>query len=60
VNNAGARIAGLVAFAGIGVLASGGTHGLTEHGVHVAMLCVGALVCAGGVIGALGIVNPSK
>jgi EmrB/QacA subfamily drug resistance transporter len=58
VNNAVARIAGLVAIAGIGILASGGTHGLTAHGFHVAMLCVGALVCAGGLIGALGIENP--
>jgi len=58
VNNAVARVAGLVAIAGIGVLASGGTHGLTEHGFHVAMLCVGALICAGGAIGAVGIRNP--
>jgi EmrB/QacA subfamily drug resistance transporter len=60
VNNAVARVAGLVAIAGIGVLASGGTHGLTAHGFHVAMLCVGALICAGGLIGAAGIRNPRK
>ncbi|HET8528409.1 MAG TPA: DHA2 family efflux MFS transporter permease subunit [Gaiellaceae bacterium] len=60
VNNAVARVAGLVAIAGIGVLASGGSHKLTEHGFHLAMLCVGALVCAGGAIGAVGIRNPRK
>jgi EmrB/QacA subfamily drug resistance transporter len=58
VNNAVARIAGLVAIAGIGIAASGGTHRLTEHGFHVAMLCVAVLVAAGGAIGAVGIRNP--
>jgi len=32
---------------------------LTEHGFHVAMLVTGALMCAGGVIGAIGIRNPA-
>ena len=59
VNNAVARIAGLVAIAGVGIAASGGTHGLTEHGFHVAMLAVGALVAVGGAIGWAGIRNPA-
>lgn len=59
VNNAIARVAGLVAIAGIGIAASGGDHKLTAHGFHVAMLIVAALVALGGVIGAAGIRNPA-
>jgi len=58
VNNAIARVAGLVAIAGIGIAASGGGQKLTAHGFHVAMLIVAALVALGGVIGAAGIRNP--
>jgi len=58
VNNAVARVAGLVAIAGVGIAASSGGHKLTAHGFHVAMLIVAALVALGGVIGAVGIRNP--
>jgi EmrB/QacA subfamily drug resistance transporter len=58
VNNAVARIAGLVAIAGIGIAASGGSHKLTGHGFHLAMVIVATLVALGGVIGAAGIRNP--
>jgi EmrB/QacA subfamily drug resistance transporter len=58
VNNAVARIAGLVAIAGVGIAASGGGEKLTAHGFHVAMAITGLLICAGGVIGGLGIRNP--
>jgi EmrB/QacA subfamily drug resistance transporter len=58
VNNAIARVAGLVAIAAVGIAASGGGHRLTAHGFHVAMLIVAALVALGGVIGAVGIRNP--
>jgi EmrB/QacA subfamily drug resistance transporter len=58
VNNAVARIAGLVAIAGVGIAASSGSEKLTAHGFHVAMLIVGVLVAAGGAIGAVGIRNP--
>jgi predicted MFS family arabinose efflux permease len=60
VNNAIARVAGLVAIAGVGIAASGGGHRLTAHGFHVAMLIVAALVALGGVIGAVGIRNPGR
>ena len=59
VNNAVARVAGLVAIAGVGLAASHNGHRLTEHGFHVAMLIVGTLVCLGGAIGAVGIRNPA-
>jgi hypothetical protein len=60
VNNAVARIAGLVAIAVVGIAAAGGTGKLTAHGFHTAMLITALLVCAGGVIGALGIRNPAE
>jgi EmrB/QacA subfamily drug resistance transporter len=56
VNNAVARVAGLVAVAALGIAASGGNH-LTTRGFHQAMLAVGALLVAGGLIGAAGIRN---
>jgi EmrB/QacA subfamily drug resistance transporter len=60
VNNAVARIAGLVAIAVVGIAAAGGTGKLTAHGFHTAMLITALLVCTGGVIGALGIRNPAE
>jgi hypothetical protein len=57
VNNAVARIAGLIAIAVIGVVASGGGNHLTVHGFHEAMLVTAALLVAGGVIGAVGVRN---
>jgi len=57
INNAVARVAGLVAIAVIGIAASGGTARLTMHGFHVSMLLTGALMCVGGAIGAVLIRN---
>jgi len=59
INNAVARVAGLVAIAVIGIAASSGTARLTLHGFHVSMLLTAALMCAGGAIGAAFIRNPS-
>jgi EmrB/QacA subfamily drug resistance transporter len=59
VNNAVARIAGLVAIAVVGIAAASKQgSGLTAHGFRVAMLITGLLICAGGIIGAVGIRNP--
>jgi EmrB/QacA subfamily drug resistance transporter len=60
VNNAVARIAGLLAIAVLGITAAGGSDHLTERGVHRTMIVVGAMLIAGGLIGAVGIRNPNR
>jgi EmrB/QacA subfamily drug resistance transporter len=57
VNNAVARVAGLIAIAVIGVVAAGGGNHLTVRGFHEAMLVTAGLLVAGGVIGAVGVRN---
>jgi len=58
VNNAVARVAGLVAIAAVGIAAAGGTDHLSAAGFHRAMLVVAALLAIGGLFGAVGIRNP--
>jgi EmrB/QacA subfamily drug resistance transporter len=58
INNAVARVGGLIAIAAIGIAASGGTAHLTLHGFHVAILLTGVVICLGGVIGGTLVRNP--
>jgi predicted MFS family arabinose efflux permease len=67
INNAVARVAGLVGVALVGVAVAGMLTGDTfapndesVHAFHVAMAICAALVAAGGIAGLVGIVNPRR
>jgi EmrB/QacA subfamily drug resistance transporter len=57
VNNALARIAGLLAVAALGIIVSGA---ITVGGFHRVMAISAGLVALGGVLGLAGIVNPTR
>jgi EmrB/QacA subfamily drug resistance transporter len=59
VNNAVARVAGLLGIAVVGALVAGSTNALDLAGYHLSMIVTAALVAAGGVIGLVGIRNPT-
>ena len=57
VNNAVARVAGLLGIAVVGAAIAGEGDDLRLHGFHVAMAITAGLVAAGGALGLLGIRN---
>ncbi len=59
VNNAVARVAGLIAIAAVGIAAASGGN-LSAQGFHRAMLIVAVLLGVGGLVGAAGIRNPAR
>jgi predicted MFS family arabinose efflux permease len=60
VNNAVARVAGLLGIALVGLAVTGSRNTLDLRGFQLAMLVTGALVVVGGAVGAIGIVNPRR
>jgi EmrB/QacA subfamily drug resistance transporter len=60
VNNSVARVAGLLGIAVVGVAVAGSGNQLDQEGFRLAMLITAGLVAAGGVIGLLGIRNPTR
>jgi EmrB/QacA subfamily drug resistance transporter len=58
VNNAVARVAGLLGIAVVGASVAGASNRLDQSGFRLAMVITAVLVGAGGVIGLLGIRNP--
>jgi EmrB/QacA subfamily drug resistance transporter len=60
VNNAIARVAGLLAIAVVGAAVAGEGNNLDVHGFHLSMMITALLVAAGGVIGLAGIRNPTR
>ena len=60
VNNAIARVAGLLGIAVVGAVIAGSSNALDLSGYHTAMEITAILVAAGGVIGLVGIRNPTK
>jgi len=60
VNNAVARVAGLLGIAVVGAAIAGSENKLDVSGFHVAMAITAVLVAAGGVIGIVGIRNVGR
>jgi MFS family permease len=67
INNAIARVAGLIGISGIGAIVAGILIGDTfepnsesVHGFHVAIVICACMVAAGGIVGLFGIRNPRR
>ena len=60
INNAVARIAGLLGIAVVGLAVASSSNELTLGGFHAAMLITAVLVATGGAIGLIGIRNPRR
>ena len=60
VNNAIARIAGLLGIAVVGATAAGGSNSLSESGFRTAMTVTAVLIAVGGLTGLVGIHNRGK
>jgi MFS family permease len=60
VNNAVARVAGLLGIAIVGAAIAGADNGLDLAGYKLAMWITAALIAGGGLIGILGIRNPPR
>jgi EmrB/QacA subfamily drug resistance transporter len=60
VNNAVARVAGLLAIALVGAAAAGSSNELSVHGFHLAELIVAALLGAGGALAGAALRNPDR
>ena len=58
VNNAVARVAGLLGIAIVGAAVAGSSSNLDQSGFRLAMAITAGLIAAGGIIGLLGIRNP--
>ena len=57
VNNAAARVAGLLGIAVVGAAVAGSSNSLDLDGFRLAMVITAALVAAGGIVGLIGIRN---
>jgi EmrB/QacA subfamily drug resistance transporter len=60
VNNAIARVAGLLGIAVVGAAVAGSGNQLDQNGFRMAMAITAGLLAAGGVIGLVGIRNPTR
>jgi EmrB/QacA subfamily drug resistance transporter len=60
VNNAVARVAGLLGIAVVGAAVANDANQLDQHGFRLAMAITAGLLAAGGVIGLVGIRNPTR
>jgi EmrB/QacA subfamily drug resistance transporter len=60
VNNSIARVAGLLGIAVVGAAVAGNSNQLDQHGFRMAMAITAGLLAVGGLIGLVGIRNPTR